>query len=75
MPQIYCQCCHKNTAHKVVMERCDNQHGSLLRSFASFFVTVLQGDHYVKMEQQYYCRCCNHHSTRLSAPLSNASAA
>ncbi|EGU33244.1 hypothetical protein VII00023_14077 [Vibrio ichthyoenteri ATCC 700023] len=75
MPQMYCECCHKNTPHKVVMERCEAQHCSLFQSFASFFVTVLQGDHYVKMEQQYYCRSCNHHSPAVATSLTNANVA
>ena len=75
MPQKYCECCQKSTAHKVIMERSEIQHDSLLRSFASFFVTVFQGAHYVKMEQQFYCRCCNNHCDTTSSALTNAKAA
>ncbi|MBA5761399.1 hypothetical protein H2O73_03495 [Vibrio sp. 404] len=59
MPHVYCDCCHKVTAHKVVLKRCENSNISFLRSLVCFFATVLQGDHYVKMEKQYFCRGCN----------------
>nr|WP_167515611.1 hypothetical protein [Vibrio taketomensis] len=75
MPQMYCDCCHKTTAHKVLLKRCDSEKVSLVRSFVSFFATVLQGDHYVKMEKQYYCRGCNHQSIPAPTAISNIKAA
>ncbi len=59
MPQVYCHCCNKMTAHKVVMKRCEEEHQSMVKSLACFFATVFQGAHYMKMEKQCFCRVCN----------------
>lgn len=59
MPHYYCHCCDKKTAHKIVMKRCETQNNSVVKNMASFFATVFQGDHYVKMEKQAFCRVCN----------------
>ncbi|KOO15297.1 hypothetical protein AKJ18_09855 [Vibrio xuii] len=59
MPQMHCHCCNKNTPHKIVLKRCEEQHDSVLKSMACFFSTVFKGDHYVKMEKHAYCRACN----------------
>ncbi|MDA0149043.1 hypothetical protein OH461_11640 [Vibrio sp. LaRot3] len=75
MPQMYCDCCHKKTAHKIVMKRCDQTQDSLFKAFFCFFSTVVQGDHYVKMEKQYYCRACNHQSEPQTTILPNVKAA
>ncbi|MCG9749905.1 hypothetical protein L1D54_05410 [Vibrio brasiliensis] len=59
MPHLHCHCCNKKTAHKIVMKRCETQQDSVVKHLASFFATVFQGDHYVKMEKQAFCRVCN----------------
>ncbi|MCG9681514.1 hypothetical protein L1D31_02945 [Vibrio sp. Isolate23] len=59
MPQVYCHCCQKVTAHKVVMKRCQEEHDSVKKSLACFLATLFQGAHYVKMEKQSFCRVCN----------------
>ncbi|WP_159737810.1 hypothetical protein [Vibrio atypicus] len=59
MPQIYCHCCNKMTAHKVVMKRCEGNEQSMVKSLACFFGTLFQGAHYMKMEKQSFCRVCN----------------
>lgn len=59
MPQIHCQCCGKATAHKIVMKRCSTSHDSVVKNVGCFFSTLFQGAHYVKMEQQAFCRVCN----------------
>ena len=71
MPKMYCDCCHKPTAHKVVLKRCGNDNESLLRTLACFFSTVLRGDHYVKMEKQYFCRACNRQNEPQPAAMAN----
>lgn len=75
MPQMYCHCCNKKTAHKYVMKRCENQHESVVKSMACFFVTLFQGAHYVKMEQQAFCRVCNTQSVVQDNSFSGAEAA
>ncbi|WP_070969079.1 hypothetical protein [Vibrio sonorensis] len=59
MPNLYCECCQKVTAHKVVMTRCDSADASVIKNISCFFATLFQGAHYVKMEKQIYCRKCN----------------
>ncbi|MFM2587909.1 hypothetical protein [Vibrio sp. TBV020] len=59
MPHMHCHCCHKSTPHKIVLKRCEAQQDSVIKSMARFFATVFQGDHYVKMEKQAFCRACN----------------
>lgn len=59
MPQVYCHCCNKMTAHKVVMKRCEVERQSMVKNLACFFATVFQGAHYMKMEKQSFCRVCN----------------
>ncbi|KII76273.1 hypothetical protein [Vibrio renipiscarius] len=75
MRKIHCECCQKYTAHKAIMVRTDNQHDTLFQSFSRFISAVIQGDHYVNMEQQYYCRTCNHQSEGRVVSLPNAKAA
>lgn len=41
------------------MKRCETQNNSVVKNMANFFATVFQGDHYVKMEKQAFCRVCN----------------
>ncbi|GAK86316.1 hypothetical protein JCM19238_3906 [Vibrio ponticus] len=57
------------------MKRCESENASMLRSLVCFFSTVLQGDHYVKMEKQYFCRRCNHQNVPLAASITNIKAA
>lgn len=66
MPQVYCHCCDKVTAHKVVMKRCEEEHHSMVKSMACFFSTLFQGAHYMKMEKQCFCRVCNTQSELVS---------
>lgn len=65
MPQMYCHCCDKVTAHKAVMKRCNENHDSVVKSLACFFSTLFKGAHYVKMEQQSFCRVCNTQATHV----------
>lgn len=62
MPHMYCHCCDRKTAHKVLMKRCETEQDSVVKSMACFFSTLFQGAHYVKMEQQAFCRVCNSQS-------------
>ncbi|GAA5645783.1 hypothetical protein [Vibrio proteolyticus] len=72
MPEAYCHCCRKITPHKMVMKRCQNEEQSVFTWFAMLF----QGEHYVKMEQQAFCRVCNTRSEMSKAtPMGNAHAA
>ncbi|CAM3075082.1 hypothetical protein [Vibrio neptunius] len=76
MPQVYCHCCEKVTAHKVVMKRCQAEHNSVKNSLACFFATLFQGAHYVKMEKQAFCRVCNTQADLVEeGELSNVEAA
>lgn len=58
MPNAYCTCCRKMTAHKVVM-RSSEQDLSKIALCARFVQAVFTGDHYMKMEQVSSCRVCN----------------
>ena len=71
MTQVYCNCCNKKTAHKVVLKRSEQADTSLIGTLVCFFSTVVQGDHYVKMEKQYLCRACNHQNTPAPAAIPN----
>ncbi|MGD8110953.1 hypothetical protein ACQEXU_10645 [Vibrio sp. TRT 21S02] len=75
MPKAYCQCCQKQTAHKVVMKRCQDEHSSVFKNIQCFFSTLIQGDHYVKMERTYFCRSCNHQTLSAGVNFSNIKAA
>ncbi len=62
MPNIYCTTCKRDTAHKVIMRRCDKPVetlGEKIVSFTQVMAKFVSGDHYYEMEQQYICRCCN----------------
>ncbi|MEL7292628.1 MAG: hypothetical protein AAGJ78_03410 [Pseudomonadota bacterium] len=74
MPKMHCHCCNKTTHHKVVMKRCEVEHDSVMKSMACFFSTLFQGDHYVKMEKQAFCRVCNSQTevTQVSSALTDA---
>lgn len=62
MPEAYCHCCGKVTAHKVVMERSRNRQISGWQTLQQLVSLILKGEHYYQLEQQYYCRVCNHRS-------------
>ncbi len=59
MSRAYCQCCHRETSHKIVLQRCAGQNQSMVQRFFHSIVMILHGDHYVKMEAQSICRECN----------------
>lgn len=59
MPRAYCQRCHRETSHKVVLQRCIAEDHSLVQRFFHSLAMLLHGDHYVKMEEQSICRECN----------------
>ncbi|WP_068718939.1 hypothetical protein [Vibrio tritonius] len=59
MPEAYCHCCGKVTAHKVVMGRCKPANESGWQGAQEFLALLLKGKHYHKLEPQYYCRVCN----------------
>ncbi|MEZ8825470.1 hypothetical protein AB4259_14950 [Vibrio amylolyticus] len=64
MSKVYCHCCRKPTHHKVVMKRCQTEkQPSAIQSIQALFTSLFQGDHYVKMEKQGFCRDCNSRST------------
>lgn len=63
MPKAYCNCCHKQTPHKVVMKRCQTEPCSTWQGVQKFLSLVFQGEAYYKMEKQGFCRVCNHQST------------
>lgn len=58
MPEAFCNCCRKTTQHKVVMRRCTAE--SSWQAVHAFFAKILNGEHYYPMEQQMFCRECNH---------------
>nr|WP_165313366.1 hypothetical protein [Vibrio ziniensis]QIH43690.1 hypothetical protein G5S32_17020 [Vibrio ziniensis] len=60
MPEAFCNCCRKPTQHKVVMRRCSQESESSWQVVHAFFSKLLSGEHYYQMEQQMYCRECNH---------------
>nr|WP_117232952.1 hypothetical protein [Vibrio maerlii] len=67
MPDTYCKACKRVTAHKAVMKRCMTQEVgnsvfTKLQSFTQFMSLFANGEHYYKMEPQFYCRVCNQHS-------------
>lgn len=69
MSEAYCRCCRKITPHKMVMRRCQEP------SVLTWLVVLLRGEHYVKMEQQAFCRVCNTRTEPLKTktmPISQA---
>lgn len=69
MPEAYCRCCRKMTPHKRVMQRSRDQGLSLF----TWFVMLFNGEHYMKMEQQTFCRVCNTRTERVkTASISRA---
>ncbi|MCK6264333.1 hypothetical protein KP803_13715 [Vibrio sp. ZSDE26] len=72
MSKIYCNCCRKPTHHKVVMKRCQpEKQESVLQNVQTLFSSLFQGDHYVKMEKQGFCRDCNSRSELTETNFSN----
>ncbi|WGV98484.1 hypothetical protein QF117_00505 [Vibrio sp. YMD68] len=72
MSKVYCHCCRKPTHHKVVMKRCQTEKPeSTLHSLQMLFSSLFQGEHYVKMEKQGFCRDCNSRSTLTETSFSN----
>ncbi len=64
MPDMYCPACRKSTQHKVIMRRCEARTDETITGkvmiFTQLMAKFVSGEHYLEMEPQYYCRCCNH---------------
>ncbi|QIA65895.1 hypothetical protein GT360_20535 [Vibrio astriarenae] len=57
MPTAYCSCCRKETAHKVVMRRSEEELPTMSHCLR-VVKAVFTGDHYMKMEKVVSCRVC-----------------
>ncbi|MFG0770962.1 hypothetical protein ACF8PD_03805 [Vibrio plantisponsor] len=60
MPEAFCNCCRKTTQHKVVMRRCSSEAETSWQAVHAFLSKIFNGEHYYPMEQQMFCRECNH---------------
>ncbi|SHO54539.1 hypothetical protein VQ7734_00253 [Vibrio quintilis] len=60
MVKAYCPVCQKITPHKSIMRRSPSDHCSRLQVIQSFISSLMQGNHYYKLERQCFCRVCNH---------------
>lgn len=57
MPTAYCSCCRKETAHKVVMRRSEEEL-PVMAHCIRVAKAVFTGVHYMKMERVVSCRDC-----------------
>ncbi len=77
MPDLYCSCCRKITPHKMVMKRCcshdDESFTGKLVNITHMMANFVSGNHYYKLEPQYFCRHCNQRNIDVS-PMANKKA-
>ncbi|MGL4380192.1 MAG: hypothetical protein ACRCTB_03755 [Vibrio sp.] len=66
MPKAYCRCCGKQTAHKALMKRVQDQPDGW-QGFQQFLTMLIHGQHYYQMEKQYFCRVCNQQNERIQS--------
>ncbi|MDW6094537.1 hypothetical protein SBX64_18505 [Vibrio rhizosphaerae] len=71
MSEAYCSVCHKVTPHKSIMRRCQTERCTRWEEIQLFLSSLMRGNHYYKMERQYFCRVCNHQNARPALPLTN----
>ncbi|MBY6195824.1 hypothetical protein [Vibrio mediterranei] len=69
MPTNYCAACKKDTAHKAVMRRSQNDNPTILQSFQQLMSQLVNGSGYYKLERQLYCRVCNKQNQEIAKPV------
>ncbi len=65
MAENYCPVCRKMTPHKSIMRRSQTSSTTKWQEVISLLV---KGTHYYEMENQQYCRVCNHQNQLTSIP-------